>query len=129
MISLCVYSLLPLLLFLFGIRLLAEQHKDLEVFTTDAMLLTASSWLFYFLFRKHVSTLFNSKKIDATSRSSVWELFYKIGVFLARLHVVNIGWAVSHEKVILTRDFLSDYFTRVKNGFVLQQIQVFSCYE
>ena len=45
MISLWVYSLLPLLLFLFDIRLLPEEHKDVEVFTSDAILLTATcSW-------------------------------------------------------------------------------------
>ena len=45
MISLWVHSLLPLLLFLFDIRLLPEEHEDVEVFTTDAILLTATcSW-------------------------------------------------------------------------------------
>ena len=45
MISLWVHSLLPLLLFLFDIRLLPEEYKDVEVFTTDAILLTATcSW-------------------------------------------------------------------------------------
>ena len=45
MISLLVHSLLPLLLFLFDIRLLPEQHEDVQVFTTDAMLLNATcSW-------------------------------------------------------------------------------------
>ena len=45
MISLWLYSLLPLLLFLFDIWLLTEEHKDVEVFTTDAILLTATcSW-------------------------------------------------------------------------------------
>ena len=42
MISLWVHSLLPLLLFLFDIRLLPEEHKDVEGFTTDAILLTAT---------------------------------------------------------------------------------------
>ena len=45
MISLWVYSLLPLLLFFFVIRLLPEQHEDVNVFTTGAILLTATcSW-------------------------------------------------------------------------------------
>ena len=45
MISLWVHSLLPLLLFLLDIRLLPEQHEDVEGFTTDAILLTATcSW-------------------------------------------------------------------------------------
>ena len=42
MISLWVHSLLPLLLFLFDIRLLQEEHKDVGGFTTDAILLTAT---------------------------------------------------------------------------------------
>ena len=46
-ISLWVHSLLPLLLFLFDIRLLPEEHKDVDVFTTDAVLQTATcSWSF-----------------------------------------------------------------------------------
>ena len=45
MISLWIYSLLPLLLFLLNIQLLPEEHEDVEGFTTDAILLTAScSW-------------------------------------------------------------------------------------
>ena len=45
MISLCVHSLLPLLLFLFDIGLLPEEHEDVEGFTIDALLLTATcSW-------------------------------------------------------------------------------------
>ena len=42
MISLWVHSLLPLLLLLFDVRLLPEEHDDMEVLTTDAMLLTAT---------------------------------------------------------------------------------------
>ena len=42
MISLWVHSLLPLLLLLFDVRLLPEQHEDVEVFTTDTMLLSAT---------------------------------------------------------------------------------------
>ena len=42
MISLWVHSLLPLLLFLFDIQLLREEHKDAEGSTTDAILLTAT---------------------------------------------------------------------------------------
>ena len=42
MISLWVHSLLLLLLFLFDIRLLPEEYKDVEGFTTDAILLTAT---------------------------------------------------------------------------------------
>ena len=45
MISFWVYHLLPLLLFLFDIRLLPEEHEDVEVVSTDAVLLTATcSW-------------------------------------------------------------------------------------
>ena len=45
MISLWVHSLLPLLLFLFDIRLLLEEHEDVESFINDAILLTATcSW-------------------------------------------------------------------------------------
>ena len=41
------------------------------------------------------------------------------------LHVVDIGWPVSHEKVIFTGEcFFTDYFTWDKNGFVHYQIQV-----
>ena len=44
-ISLWVHSLLPLLLFLFDIRLLPEEHKDVEVSTIDVILLIATcSW-------------------------------------------------------------------------------------
>ena len=42
MISLWVHSLLPLLLFLFDIRLFPDKHNDVEGFTTDGMLLTAT---------------------------------------------------------------------------------------
>ena len=42
MISLWVHSLLPLLLFFFNFRLLEEEHKDVEGFTTDAILLTVT---------------------------------------------------------------------------------------
>ena len=42
MISLWVHSLQPLLLFLFDIRLLPEEHKHVEGFTTDAIQLTAT---------------------------------------------------------------------------------------
>ena len=41
MISLWVHSLLPLLFF-FDFRLLEEEHKDVEGFTTDAILLTVT---------------------------------------------------------------------------------------
>ena len=45
MISLWIHSLLPLLLFLFDIGLLPEEHEDVEVFTNKAILLTATcSW-------------------------------------------------------------------------------------
>ena len=47
MISSRVHSLLPLLLLLFDIRLLAEEHEDVEGFTTDAILLTATCFWFY----------------------------------------------------------------------------------
>ena len=47
MISLWVHSLLPLLLFLFDIRLLPEEHKDVEVFTTDELLLVLGSVQYY----------------------------------------------------------------------------------
>ena len=45
MISLWVHSLLPLLPFLLDIRLLPGEHKDVEGFNTDAILLTATQIL------------------------------------------------------------------------------------
>ena len=47
MISSRVHSLLPLLLLLFDIRLLAEEHEDVEGFTTDSILLTATCFWSY----------------------------------------------------------------------------------
>ena len=46
MISLRTHSLLPLLLFLLDIRLLPEQYEEVKVFTTDTMLLTATSLMY-----------------------------------------------------------------------------------
>ena len=47
--------------------------------------------------------------------------------FVPRLHDVDIGWPVLHKKVALTGDCFSlYYFTRDKNGFVLQRIS-YSC--
>ena len=43
--SLWVHSLLPLVLLLFDIRLLPEEHKDVEGFTTDAILLATTLFL------------------------------------------------------------------------------------
>ena len=54
-ISLWVHSLLPLLLLLFDIRLLPKQHEDVKVFTTDAVLRTATCfWLCTRLFFGYV---------------------------------------------------------------------------
>ena len=95
MISFWVHSLLPLLLFLFNIRLLPEEHEDAEVFSTDAILLTANcSWFYTILlefssmFLCRISFLLLQtrplfsvpKKIDANGRISQWEMFRKIGV-------------------------------------------------
>ena len=43
--SLWVHSLLPLVLLLFNIRLLPEEHKDVQGFTTDAILLATTLFL------------------------------------------------------------------------------------
>ena len=114
MISLRTHSLLPLLLFLLDIRLLPEQYEEVKVFTTDSMLLTATFFLvlwclfvkFYFLLllQMHVYFLQFQKKIDALFRRSHSEMFCKKGVFLPRLHAVDIGWPVLNEKVILRRN-------------------------
>ena len=43
--SLWVHSLMPVLLFLINIQLVPEEHEDVEIFTNDAVLLTATcSW-------------------------------------------------------------------------------------
>ena len=42
MISLWLHSVLSLLLFLFDIQLVPEEHEDVQGFTTDAILLTAT---------------------------------------------------------------------------------------
>ena len=100
MISLWVHSLLPLLLFLFDIRLLPEEHKDAEFFTTDAILLSATcSWFCtillefssMFLCKISFSPSSNAclpfsvlKEIDANGRISQWETFSKKGIFFAK---------------------------------------------
>ena len=122
MISLWVHSLLPLLLFLFDIRLLPEEYKDVEVFTTDAILLTATcSWFctilveFASMFLCKISFYSSSnaclplsvlKEKDANGRISEWEMFCKKRCsFLPRLHVLYIVWpVVLHKKVTFTGD-------------------------
>ena len=43
--SLWVHSLMPMLLFLINIQLVPEEYEDVEIFTNDAVLLTATcSW-------------------------------------------------------------------------------------
>ena len=71
------------------------------------------SWNSYKICKKKTSTK-HHKKENALSRC------------LPRLHVVDIGWPVSHGKVILTGDCFFQYFTRDKNGFVHYRIQVIS---
>ena len=100
MISLWVYSLLPLLLFLFDSQLLPKEHEDVEVFTTDTVLLTVTcSWfctilldfssMFLceihfttFFFFKRMPTFFSSKRKQtlmgesANGRCSVRKVFF-----------------------------------------------------
>ena len=106
MISLWVHSLLPLLLFLFDIRLSPEQQDEVEVFTTDAVLLTANSSEFCarllesssmslyeisFPFSSN-ARLFSStleRKIDGKSRSGHWEMLYFFVTSLCCWHWLN----------------------------------------
>ena len=143
MVSLWVHSLLPLLLFLFYIRLLPGQHEHGEVFTTNAVILTATcSWfckiILEFFSMSLCKILFSSsnaslpssileKKIDAISRSSHQEISVKRCSFLPRL----LLWTLVDPfcaKRLFSREpvFFPDCLTRDRNGFVLQRIQVFS---
>ena len=47
MILLRIHSLLPLMVLLFDIRLLPEQHEDVEAFTTDAMLVLTVTYSWF----------------------------------------------------------------------------------
>ena len=107
MISFWVCLLLLLFLFLFGIRLLPEQHKDLEVFTTDTVQLAATCSWFYTRLLKFCSMSLCKisfsyspnarlppsvlKKIDAISRSSHLEMFCKKGVLFCHVSMI---WAL-----------------------------------
>ena len=139
MISLWVHSLLPLLLFLFDIRLLSEEHKDAEFFTTDAILLSATcSWFctilleFSSMFLCKIS--FSSscsnaclpfsvlKKIDANGRISQWETFSKKGIFFCQ---VSMFWTLVDlfcTKRLFSQEtaFSPGYFTRdnARNSFL-----------
>ena len=105
MISSWVHSLPPLLLFLFYIRLLAEQYEDVEVSTTNAMLLTATcSWfckrLLEFSSVPFCKNSFSSssnarlpssvleKKIHAISRNSHREMLCKKGVLFCHVSML-----------------------------------------
>ena len=115
MISFWVHSLLPLLLFLFNIRLLPEEHEDAEVFSTDAILLTANcSWFYTILlefssmFLCRISFLLLQtrplfsvlKKIDANGRISQWEMFRKIGVLFWSFVKKAEEWYIEWERVV-----------------------------
>ena len=69
---------------------------------------------------------FHEIRIKYVKRKPPRTIIRKVAIFqcLPRLHVVNIGWPVSHEKVILTGDCFFHYFTRDKNWFVHYRIQV-----
>ena len=91
----------------FGARLLPEQHEDVEVFTTDTMLLTATcscfcTRLLEFSSMSLCKFSFSSstyphlplsvlKKIDAIFRSSDWEMFYEKGVLFCQ---VSMMWTL-----------------------------------
>ena len=145
MISLWVHSLLPLLLFLFDIQLLMGQHEDVEVSTTDAELLTAtSSWLstrllefssmslckisFSFSSNARLPSSILKQKIDATSRIGHWEMFCKKGVLFCHVSMLRTLVNLFCTERLFSQEtvFFPDYFIRDKNGFVLQRIQVFS---
>ena len=140
MISLWVHSLLPLLLLLLDIWLLPEQHEDVEVFITDTMLLGVTcSWfctrlLEFSLMLFCKNSFFSSsnarlpssilKKIDAISRSRHWEMFCKKGVLLCHASMMWTWVDLFRTKRLFSQEtaFSSYYFTRDKNGFVLQWI-------
>ena len=140
MISLWIYSLLPMLLLLFDIWLLPEEHEDVEVFITDAMLLTVTcSWFCTRLLEFSLMSLCKnsfpsssnarlpSSILKENRRNIQKQPLGRCSVekrsFVPRLHDVDIGWPVLHKKVALTGDCFSlYYFTRDKNGFVLQRI-------
>ena len=115
MISFWVHSLLPLLLFLFNIRLLPEEHEDAEVFSTDAILLTANCSWFYtillefssmflcrisFLLLKTRPLFSVLKKIDANGRISQWEMFRKIGVLFWSFVKKTEEWYIEWQRVV-----------------------------
>ena len=102
MISLLIHSLLPLLL-LFNIWLLLEQHEYVEVFITDAMLLTVTcSWFFSRLLEFSLMSLCkNSFSSSSNARlpssilkenrrnSSHWGMFCKKGVLLCHVSLLR----------------------------------------
>ena len=124
----------------FDARLLPEQHEDVEVFTTDTMLLTATCSFFCtrllgFSSMSLCKFSFSSytyphlppsvlKKIDAIFRSSAWEMFCEKGVLFCQ---VSMMWTLVDlfcTKSLFSQEtcfFFPDYFTRDKNGFILQQ--------
>ena len=134
MILLWLYFLLPLLLFLFDIWLLTEEHKDVEVFTTDAILLTATcSWFctilleFYSMFLCKISFSSSSnaclpfsvlKKIDAKGRISQWEMFCKKGILFWHVSMFRTLVDLFCAKRLFSQKtaFFPGYFTRDKNG-------------
>ena len=103
MISLWIHSLMPLLLLLFDIWLLPEQHEDVEVFITDAMLLTVTcSWSCTRLLEFSLMSLCkNSFSSSSNARlpssilkenrcnSSHWGMFCKKGVLLCHVSLLR----------------------------------------
>ena len=133
--SLWVHSLLPLLLFLFDIWLLPEEREDVEVFTTDAILVTATcSWFCTILLefssmflckisfssssnaRLPFSILKENKALyleSANGRSSVKKMFFFVtSPWCGHWLTCFARKGYSHKRLI----FFPDYFTRDENG-------------
>ena len=134
MISLWVYFLLPLLLFLLDIRLLFKEQEDAEVFHIDAILLTATcSWfctilfesssiflckISFLLLQTHVYLFQLQKKIDANGRISQWEMFCKKSLLFCHVSIFCTMVDLFCTKRLFLQEtaFFPDYFTRDKNG-------------
>ena len=137
MISLWVYSLLPLLLFLFDSQLLPKEHEDVEVFTTDTVLLTVTcSWfctilldfssMFLceihfttFFFFKRMPTFFSSKRKQTLMGESANGRCSVKKVFLFATFPCSGHWLTCLARKRYSQRRLlcfPDYFTRDKKG-------------